>query len=110
MTFAIAPTRVRIAAPDALAALDLEQRLAHMEAVALGTRAGWHVELEDDEDRSEEIEATIRHWLRDTGRWATLLTVDHSTRWVRLEHERCVQPDCEPLGAGYDELVLTHEP
>jgi hypothetical protein len=101
-----APKRIRIQAPDAPAAFALERRLAHLRPTAVSAGFGWSVELEDADDRLEEIEAAVRHWLREIDLRATVMHVDATT-------EKMVERAGEEsaLGAGYDgPRVLTHEP
>jgi hypothetical protein len=73
---AIAPRRIEIAAPDGPSAFALEQRLQHLKPVTVGVDWDWTVELEDDEDRLEEIEAAVRHWLRTEHLASTTMRVD----------------------------------
>ena len=76
-------TRIHIAAPDAPAAFALEQRLSHLRPVTIGVDGEWTVELEDSDDRLEEIEAAVRHWLRERRLNATSITVDGLSRTVQ---------------------------
>lgn len=97
--------RIRIEAPGAAAAFELERRLSHLHASVVDRGPRWAVELDDAEGRTEEIEATVRHWLRDRALSRTVMHVDGLSRSVQVLGER------EPLGAGYDaEGVLEHEP
>ena len=75
-------TRIHIAAPDAPAAFALEQRLSHLRPVTIGVDGDWTVELEDTEDRLEEIEAAVHHWLRERHLDATSMTVDGLSRTI----------------------------
>ena len=75
-------TRIHIAAPDAPAAFALEQRLSHLRPVTIGVDGDWTVELEDTDDRLEEIEAAVRHWLRERRLNATSITVNGLSRTV----------------------------
>jgi hypothetical protein len=100
--------RLQISAPDAATAFALERRLAHLHPVAVGRGADWRVELEDSDDRLDEITAAVAHWLRDIGADTTEITVDGLVKTVESK-----VTDDEPLGAGYDAayvLVLEHEP
>jgi len=100
------PTWIRVEAPDAPAALALEQRLAHLHPSAVGHGTSWCVEFEDFDDRREEIEAGVRHWLRTLALRSTVLTADGQETTIAVE-----APSEEPLGAGYDGAhVLEHEP
>ena len=69
-------TRIHIAAPDGPAAFALERRLSHLRPVTIGVEGDWTVELVDDDERLEEIEAAVRHWLTERGLGATTITVD----------------------------------
>jgi hypothetical protein len=75
-------TRVHISAPNAPDAFALEQRLSHLRPVTIGVDGDWTVELEDNEDRVDEIEAAVRHWLRERGLEAASMTVDGLSRTV----------------------------
>jgi hypothetical protein len=75
-------TRIRIEAPDAAAALSLERRLAHLHPAAVGRGSSWCVELEDDDDRLDEITVTVEHWLRTVGARSTQMQVDGAVRTV----------------------------
>jgi hypothetical protein len=107
MTNAIeTPIWIRIEAPDAITAFALERRLVHLHPSAVGRRGTWVVEIEDFDDRGDEIEAAIRYWLRGTGRESATVHVGDVQKVVRAD------PLAEPpLGAGYDSGgVLEHEP
>lgn len=107
MTKIHAPARVSISAPDASAALLLEKRLVHLHPSAVGHGPSWSVHLEDSDDRLDEIEATVAHWLRDVGAPATEITVD-GAHWMIQSQPG---PAESPLGADYDaEPALEHEP
>jgi hypothetical protein len=67
--------RIEIEAPDASAALALEQRLAHLRPAAIASGIGWVVALETDADRIDEIEAAVRHWLGEIDLRATFMRV-----------------------------------
>jgi hypothetical protein len=100
------PLWIRVEAPDATSAFALEQRLAHLHPSAVGRGTVWCVELEDFDDHREEIEAAVRHWLRDTGLGSTVMTSNGQTTTIVVG-----EPQLEPLGAGYDDSrVLEHEP
>jgi hypothetical protein len=75
-------TRIEIATPDAAAAFALERRLAHFAPVTVGTAAGWSVEFADREDRSDQIEAIVREWLRAEHLEATTVRTGGHTRTV----------------------------
>ena len=96
-------TRIRVEAPDGAAAFRLEERLAHLHASAVERRRAWGVELEPTTDREEEIVAAIRHWLREIGHRSTRVTIGGAAHTIAID-------DGEPLGTGYDEGALEHEP
>jgi hypothetical protein len=77
------PMWIRIDAPDAASAFALERRLAHLHPSAVGRGAEWCVELEDFDERAEEIEATVRHWLRETGLRSTVMTTNGTPTTIR---------------------------
>lgn len=98
-------TRIKIDAPDAGSAFQLERRLSHMRPAAVGRGAAWQVELDDAEGRTEEVVAAVQHWLRDAGLRSTTVHVDGAPRVV------AAHPGGGSLGAGYDGAgVLEHEP
>lgn len=100
------PMWIRIDAPDGPSAFALEQRLAHLHPSAVGRGENWCVELEDFEDRREEIDAGIRHWLRAVGVRST--TVHANGVATTITAEPLVE---SALAAGYDGPdVLEHEP
>ena len=66
---------IRIEAPDAASAFALEQRLAHLHPTAVYRHEQWCVELEDVDDRREEIEAAVHHWLETQGLERTTMVV-----------------------------------
>ena len=68
--------RIGIRAPDAATAFALEKRLSHLRPTSIGRHEGWIVELDDDQDRHDEIVAAVRHWLREIGLNATEVFVD----------------------------------
>jgi len=106
VTRAEASTRIRIDAPDASTAFALEKRLAHLHPAAVGRGPNWCVELEDSDDRLDEITAAVGHWLRTIGARSTEMHVDGSVVTVGAH-----PADEPPLGAGYDGAgVLEHEP
>ena len=100
------PQWIRVEAPDATSAIALEQRLAHLHPSAVGRGTSWCVEFEDFDDRREEIEAGICHWLKELGLRSTVLTANGEATTVEAG------PAAEEgLGAGYDGAdVLEHEP
>jgi len=67
--------KIHIDAPDAKAAFALERRLAHLHASAVCVHEQWAVELHSSEDQLDEIEAVVRHWLRDSGRHKAVIAV-----------------------------------
>lgn len=80
----VATTRIRIEAPDATAASLLERRLDHLGATTVEHDGAWGVELAATTDRLDDIAPALRLWLQEIDRL--------------------------PLGAGYDEASLEHEP
>jgi hypothetical protein len=99
------PRKIEIRAPGATAAFALEKRLAHLRPTAIGSGLGWSVELEDADDRLDEIEAAVRQWLRVSNLRSTVMCVDGTTKGISARSSD------ELLGAGYDGgPVLTHEP
>jgi len=106
-TAPIAPAKIRIRAPDAEAAFALEARLAR-DGVPAGVRDVWTVELESATNGLEEIEAEVRRWLQDLRLPATVVSVCGRDRTIEIELDAGEPP--EPLGSGYDEQVLEHEP
>ncbi len=105
-TFTETSKRIRIAAPDARTAFALERRLTHLRPVAVGRGLNWYVELEDLDDRLDEITAAVEHWLREIGVGSTEMHVDGAVLTVATDPR-----DDTPLGAGYDsERALEHEP
>ena len=68
--------RIGISAPDAATAFALEKRLSHLRPTSIGRHEGWVVELDDDQERYDEIVAAVRHWLREVGLDATEIHVD----------------------------------
>lgn len=98
--------RIHIDAPDAASALVLERRLAHLHPVAVGRGSAWCVELQDADDRIEEIAATVEHWLRAGGMGSTQMRVDGAVRTITA-----VGHNGSGLAAGYDGAsVLEHDP
>jgi hypothetical protein len=108
-TAAIAPAKIRIRAPDAEAAFALEARLAR-DGVPAGVRDVWTVELESATNGLEEIEAEVRRWLQELQLPATVVSVCGRDRTIEIELEAGETLEPEPLGSGYDERVLEHEP
>jgi hypothetical protein len=106
-TFRQHTRRIEIDAPDAPAAFALEKRLAHLRPTAIGAGLGWTVELEDGDDRVEEVEAAIRYWLRTIGLPATVMRVDGVARTVSTH---AYEGDGTVTLPDYDGRVLTHEP
>jgi hypothetical protein len=74
--------RIRVEAPDAPTAFALEQRLAHLHPAVVGRGTDWCVELEDFDDRLDEITATVEHWLRELGIRSTQMHVDRDLTTV----------------------------
>jgi hypothetical protein len=105
MTTFHAPTRIRIEAPDATSAFMLERRLAGFHAFVLGRGPSWGVELDDYDDQVDEVAATVRHWLRESGCTSTRMAVGDATETVSI------LPGAEPIGSEYEmERVLEHDP
>ncbi len=77
-----ASIRIRIEAPDAETALGLERRLAHLRPTSVGHGGRWLVELDDDEDRLDEILTAVKHWLGDSGLAKTAVHVNGTVRHV----------------------------
>ena len=67
---------IRVEAPSPTSAFALEKRLAHLHPSAVGRGTAWCVEIEDFDDRREEIEAAVRQWLRETGIRSTVITTN----------------------------------
>ena len=80
-----APTWIRIEAPDAERAFALERRLAHLHPSVVGRGESWVVELEDLDDRLDEIEAGVRHWLRTAGGGSAVVHAGAAVRTVVVE-------------------------
>jgi hypothetical protein len=106
-TVAIAPARIRIHAPDAEAAVALEARLAR-DGLPAGVHDVWTVELESATNGLEEIEAEVRRWLHEQRLPSTVISVAGRDRTIEIELE--AGEPLEPLGSGYEGLVLEHEP
>jgi hypothetical protein len=101
------PRKIEILAPDASTAFALEKQLAHLSPTAIGSGLGWSVELEDSDDRLDEIQAAVKQWLRDGNLRSTVIRIDGAVRGISVGPP----PKDGPLGAGYDgSPVLTHEP
>lgn len=77
------PTRVRIEAPDALTAFELERRLVFWRPTAIARHDRWFVELETDETRLDELGVAVKHWLADERIAETVLHTDNRARHVR---------------------------
>jgi hypothetical protein len=98
--------RIRVDAPDAPTAFALEQRLAHLHPAAVGRGTDWCVELEDFDDRLDEITATVEHWLREIGIRSTQMHIDRDVATVVAD-----PAEQGSLGSGYDDTgALEHEP
>lgn len=98
---------IHIAAPDGPSAFALEARLGHMRPVTIGVDGDWTVELEDSEDRLDEVEAAVKHWLREHRFASTTMTVNGLPHTVVAGAEAAAPQ----LGSGYDGPdVLVHEP
>lgn len=80
-------TRIRIEAPDAASALALERRLAHLHPSAVCRGADWSVELQDFDDRLDEIAIATEHWLRELGAGATTMYVDGAVRTIAASRD-----------------------
>lgn len=107
MTTIHVPLRISIAAPTASAAFLLEKRLAHLHPSAIAHGSHWAVHLEDAEDRLDEIEAVVGHWLRELGVASTRLEVDGRVRTLTAPAPR----EEDALGPDYEtDPVLEHEP
>lgn len=77
--------RIHIPAPTAEAAFALERRLAYLHAGAVCSYGDWAVELHDTSDQLEEIEAAVRHWLRDRGEHGTILEINGEPHSVEVD-------------------------
>lgn len=98
--------RVRVDAPGAAAAFALEKRLSHLHPTAVGRGPDWCVELEDSDDRIDEIEVTVAHWLGELGLRSTEVHVDGRSKAIVAHPVGDTR-----LGSGYDDgSVLEHEP
>jgi hypothetical protein len=78
-------TWIEIAAPDGPSAFLLERRLSHLAPVTVEVNGAWTVELEDSDDSLEEIEAVVRHWLRDERIPETSVRLNGNLRTVEAE-------------------------
>ena len=58
--------RIRVTAPDAASAFQLERRLAPVHRARVVLDDEWAVEIDDAEGTVEDITEVIREWLRDT--------------------------------------------
>jgi hypothetical protein len=79
---------IRIEAPDGETAVALQRRLGYLRPLAIGTRTGWAVELEDAAGRVDEIETAVRHWLREIDGASTVMSVGGSSWRVASDGER----------------------
>lgn len=86
MTFAPTHRFVVVAAPNGLAALALQRRLAHLTPVAVTRGGQWVLEIPDVEP--DEIEAGIRLWLVEMELSRTLVQADGRVSHVEIEAPR----------------------
>jgi hypothetical protein len=99
--------KIAIEAPDAVTALALEKRLRHLHPTSVGTRGHWLVDVDDAEDRLDEIVAAVHHWLGECSLEATTIRVDGSPRRI----ERTAVAAGAMVAADYEGgEVLAHEP
>jgi hypothetical protein len=78
---------IRIEAPDSEKAVALQRRLGRLRPLAIGSKAGWAVELPDFEGPVEEVETEVRHWLREIDSASTVMSVDGSSWRVAGDRE-----------------------
>lgn len=64
---------VRVSAPSAHGALELQRRIGGM---CVGLRNGWAVELETAASGLEQVDDEVVDWLRDLHAGATVIAVD----------------------------------
>lgn len=76
--------RVRIEAPDAPSAFLLERRLTHLRPSAVARGEDWSVELTCAEEEVDEVEAVVKHWLRESGAAETTIEVDGGKKTTRI--------------------------
>jgi len=93
--------QIHVDAPDGRAALELERRLAYLDATVACVQGRWSVELFDDGDRDEAIDSAVRRWLRDLGRIRTFVRIDGLAHEVIEDHGFVVD---------YEQRVIEHEP
>jgi RimK family alpha-L-glutamate ligase len=103
--------KIEILAPDAASALVLEQRLLHLAPTTVADRRTHTsaVHLEGGDDVLDEVLVAVRHWLRDLGLRSTEVVAAGVRHDVRLEDEPPAA-EGDALGAGYEGVVLLHEP
>lgn len=70
---------VEIDAPDGHAALELEYRLARLNAITVGHEGHWLVEIEADTDAVDEIEDEVGRWLKGIGEPEATVNIDGRT-------------------------------
>jgi hypothetical protein len=77
--------RLRIEAPDAPSAFLLERRLAHLRPSAVAHGEDWSVELTCGQEEVDEVEAVVKHWLRESGAPATTIEIDGGKRTTTIK-------------------------
>jgi hypothetical protein len=77
--------RLRIGAPDAPSAFLLERRLTHLRPSAVARGDDWSVELTCGEEEVDEVEAVVKHWLRESGAPATSIEIDGGKRTTTVK-------------------------
>jgi hypothetical protein len=74
---------LEIDAPDGPSALQLEQRLAHLNPTTVARDGYWRVEIDGTVDAVDEIEGAVGGWLRDIGEPVTIVRLDGRPTVVR---------------------------
>jgi len=67
---------LEIDAPDGPSALQLEQRLAHLNPTSVARDGYWRVEIHGTVDAVDEIEGVVGGWLRDICAPVTIVRLD----------------------------------
>jgi len=76
-------TRVRIEAPTAPAAFELERRLVFHKPTAIEKYGRWFVEFEEFPEHLDEIVVAVKHWLADEQIDETVIHSDGRARHIR---------------------------
>ena len=79
--------RLHIEAPDPAAAFLLERRLVHLHPSAVAHGEAWAVELSCAAEELDEVEAVVKHWLRESGAPETTIEIDGGTRELTVREE-----------------------